>query len=97
MLYWQRFPPKPGVALDISGTGPLAPPDFATDADEHRGYLRSRYRDSPAPFVRLAHGALTEDYALMARERDDLARALYEAVVAVAERRGWRIAGGERL
>jgi hypothetical protein len=54
-----------------------------TTPDEYVVFLREPYRRTPGRSSAM-------------RERSDRAAVLYQALVAVAEMKGWAIAGGER-
>ncbi len=96
MLYWDNGSSRgEGYILELANApGGLAPLDYELDADEYRGFLRAAYRRNPDAFVSLAADATRRDLTLTARDRPDLARTLYLAIVGVAEQRGWKIAGG---
>ncbi len=63
-------------------------------ADEYRGYLRALYRQQPQAFMTLARDARERDLTLIGPL--EWVAVLCDAVVAVAQTRGWEIGGGAR-
>src|SRR5688500_13156801 len=96
VLYHAASPlPLRGFALDLRDSC-LQPPDFSMTPEEYLGSLRVAFKRHPRPFLDQARAGKELEVVLYSRERPDLARVLYDAVVRVAASRGWRIAGGEQ-
>lgn len=62
-------------------------------ADEYLGYLRARWRQEPDRFLALARRAAVNDFTLVGPA--PFVNVLHAAVVAVGERQGWNLDGGE--
>ena len=90
-MYWSEEPVE-GESIGLAATG-FYPPEMGMGADEYRGYLRARWRQEPERFVALARRAAVHDVTLVGPE--PFIRVLQASVVAVGERQGWRLDGGQ--